>query len=214
MNVVPTHITVADFCQGIERGEIVVNPKYQRSDKVWPQAARTFLIETILLHYPMPKFSLYQKIDLTSKKMFKEIVDGQQRSSAIFDFYKGKLELSEESDLEEFAGKSYANLDDDAKQNFLDYALNVDLIVDAKPDQVREIFRRITEPRSDVCNTPTVTFTRALERFIQAPPADVEGSTLGEALGAVFASRPASISASSRSCWAMPASPRRRSIPM
>lgn len=38
---------------------------------------------------------------------------------------------------------------------------------------------------------PKVTFTRALERFLKAPPATVEGATLGEALTAVFASRPA-----------------------
>ena len=38
---------------------------------------------------------------------------------------------------------------------------------------------------------PTVTFTRALERFLKAPSAEVEGSTIGEALEFVFASRPA-----------------------
>lgn len=38
---------------------------------------------------------------------------------------------------------------------------------------------------------PTVAFTRALERFLQAPPADVGGATVGEALGAAFAARPA-----------------------
>lgn len=38
---------------------------------------------------------------------------------------------------------------------------------------------------------PTVTFTRALEQFLKAPPAEVEGATLGAALASVFASRPA-----------------------
>jgi molybdopterin synthase sulfur carrier subunit len=38
---------------------------------------------------------------------------------------------------------------------------------------------------------PTVIFTRALERFLEAPSATVEGATLGAALAAVFASRPA-----------------------
>ena len=38
---------------------------------------------------------------------------------------------------------------------------------------------------------PTVSFTRALERFLAAPTAEVEGATLGEALDAVFATRPA-----------------------
>ena len=36
----------------------------------------------------------------------------------------------------------------------------------------------------------TVRFTSALERFLAAPPADVAGATVGEALAAVFAERP------------------------
>ncbi len=38
---------------------------------------------------------------------------------------------------------------------------------------------------------PTVSFTSALQRFLAAPSAEVEGATLGDALAAVFASRPA-----------------------
>ena len=38
---------------------------------------------------------------------------------------------------------------------------------------------------------PTVSFTRALERFLEAPSAEVDGGTVGEALKAVFASKPA-----------------------
>jgi molybdopterin synthase sulfur carrier subunit len=38
---------------------------------------------------------------------------------------------------------------------------------------------------------PTVSFTRALGRFLEAPSATVEGATVGAALTAAFASRPA-----------------------
>jgi hypothetical protein len=38
---------------------------------------------------------------------------------------------------------------------------------------------------------PKVSFTPALERFLEAPAAEVEGATLGAALAAVFAARPA-----------------------
>ena len=37
---------------------------------------------------------------------------------------------------------------------------------------------------------PTVSFTSALQRFLPAPSAEVEGATVGEALAAVFAARP------------------------
>ncbi|HEV2300128.1 MAG TPA: MoaD/ThiS family protein [Stellaceae bacterium] len=35
-----------------------------------------------------------------------------------------------------------------------------------------------------------VSFTPALQRFLAAPPVEVAGATLGEALAAVFAARP------------------------
>jgi sulfur-carrier protein len=38
---------------------------------------------------------------------------------------------------------------------------------------------------------PTVSFTAQLERFLPAPTVRVDGATLGEALAAVFADRPA-----------------------
>ena len=38
---------------------------------------------------------------------------------------------------------------------------------------------------------PTISFTSALQRFLPAPTAHVAGGTVGDALGAVFASRPA-----------------------
>lgn len=38
---------------------------------------------------------------------------------------------------------------------------------------------------------PTVSFTSALQRFLPAPSAEVEGGTVAAALAEVFASRPA-----------------------
>jgi molybdopterin converting factor small subunit len=38
---------------------------------------------------------------------------------------------------------------------------------------------------------PTVSFTSALQRFLPVPPTQVAAVTVGEALAAVFASRPA-----------------------
>jgi hypothetical protein len=86
-----TTMTVADYCNAIDRGEIVVNREYQRSDKIWPSDARSFLIETIILGFSMLKISLYSKTDLKTRKPYKEIVDGQQRSAAIRVFYTGKF---------------------------------------------------------------------------------------------------------------------------
>jgi hypothetical protein len=119
---------------------IVVNHDYQRSERVWPPAARSYLIETILLGYPMPKMSIYQTTDLKTKKTRKEIVDGQQRSQAIYDFLEDRLRMSGKG---QFAGKVFSQLDQDQQQRFVDYALTVDVFVGANSEEIRQVFRRM-----------------------------------------------------------------------
>src|SRR2546425_1264912 len=143
MKITPTNLTISDYCNAMVRNEIVVNRNYQRSDQVWPPAAKSFLIETILLGFPIPKLSLYQVTDVKSKKTYKEIVDGQQRSQTILEFFQNSLSISRHSELDRAAGKVYRDLEDDDKQQFLDYPLSVDLLLAATEEEVRDTFRRI-----------------------------------------------------------------------
>jgi len=108
MKITPTNFTVTDYCDSMLRNEIVVNRDYQRSDKVWPPAARSFLIETILLNFSIPKLSLFQVTDVKSKKTIKEVIDGQQRSSTILDFHQNRFKLSKTSEIDEAKGKKYS----------------------------------------------------------------------------------------------------------
>ena len=55
MQVTPSNFTVAEYCQQMAENKIIINREYQRSGKVWPPAARSYLIKTILLGYPIPK---------------------------------------------------------------------------------------------------------------------------------------------------------------
>jgi hypothetical protein len=95
------------------------------------------------LGFPMPKLAHYQVTDLKTRKVVKEIVDGQQRSVAILDFYQGKFRLSRTIETEELKNKSYTTLGPAYQQRFLDYPLSIDLFVGATLEQIREIFRRI-----------------------------------------------------------------------
>jgi hypothetical protein len=52
MQVIASSFTVADYCEQMRGNGIVVNHDYQRTDKVWPPAARSYLVETMLLGYP------------------------------------------------------------------------------------------------------------------------------------------------------------------
>jgi hypothetical protein len=91
---------------------------------VWPPAARSFLIDTVILGFPMPTLSLLEKFDLQSRKVHKEIVDGQQRSRAILDFFRNEMVLTKPS---KFAGSRYDDLDDEYKLTFAEYRLHCDV---------------------------------------------------------------------------------------
>jgi hypothetical protein len=140
MRVTPGNFTIAEYCQQMKDTSILVNHDYQRSEKVWPPAARSYLIETILLGFPIPKLALYQTTDLKTKRTTKEIVDGQQRSQTIFDFLRGALRISGKG---HFGGKTFAQLEEEDQQKFVDYSLTVDLFVSATSDEIRQVFRRM-----------------------------------------------------------------------
>jgi hypothetical protein len=139
MQVTPSTFTVAQYCRAFEAKEIVVNKEYQRG-RVWPPAARSYLIDTLLSGYPIPKMSLYQKTDLRTRQTVNEIVDGQQRSATIYDFFSNNLRLSARSS---WGGQRYGDLDEDEQQRFLAYQLSVDLFVAATASDIRQVFRRM-----------------------------------------------------------------------
>jgi hypothetical protein len=139
MQVTPSTYTVAQYCAAFGEREIVVNNDYQRG-RVWPPAARSYLIDTLLSGYPIPKIALFQKTDLRTRKTIHEIVDGQQRSATIYDFYADKLRLSGKG---QWSGKRYSDLAEDEQQRFLAYQLSVDLFVAATEADIRQVFRRM-----------------------------------------------------------------------
>lgn len=134
---------ILDFCNGLKAGEYLVNRDYQRSDKVWPANAKSFLIETIILDYPVPKLSLHQNLDVKSRKTVKQIVDGQQRSMAIQEFFQNRLRLGKTLATERLRNKTFEELDEADQATFLNYGLNFDVFVGASVDEVREVFRRM-----------------------------------------------------------------------
>ena len=145
MEVRPNTIiwTVAEYCAAFERKEILVDRKYQRNASVWPVRAQSYLIETILKGFPIPKLALHQTTDLTSKKTIKYIIDGQQRTNAIVDFFNDELRLSRSIEIFEARGKTFDGLDSELKHAFLAYPLQLDMFEATGEEAVREYFRRI-----------------------------------------------------------------------
>lgn len=143
LNIATTNYTIAQLRTAIEDKHLTINRDYQRSDEVWPVFARSLLVETVLLGYPMPKLIIRQRTDLKSLKTYAEIVDGQQRTRALLDFLEGKFELVNNLETEHLRGKAFNALEDEDRERFITYTVGADLLVGATDVEVIEVFRRM-----------------------------------------------------------------------
>jgi hypothetical protein len=132
--------TVADFLEWSENNQLKLNPDFQRGS-VWPAAARTYLIDTILRRLPVPKIYVRTRVDLQTKRSFREVVDGQQRLRAILDFGHDRFALGPRA--AEYAGKRYSDLTEDEQERFLGYQIAVDQLINASDADVLEVFSRL-----------------------------------------------------------------------
>lgn len=136
--------TIADILNWLADRTLVVNREFQRSDRIWPTAARTYLIDTILRGMPIPKIYIRTQTDVNTKRSYREVVDGQQRLMAIKSFAQDEFALRpSEDDLEELAGKRYSELGEDAKLKFLEYPLPVEQLFNATDAYVFDVFQRL-----------------------------------------------------------------------
>jgi hypothetical protein len=143
LNISTTNYTIAQLHTAIEDKHLTINREYQRSDEVWPPFARSLLVETVLLGYPMPKLIIRQRTDMKSLKTWAEIVDGQQRTRALLDFFQSKYKLANSIDTVELRGKDFNGLDEEDRQRFVTYSVGADVLVGASDAEVIEVFRRM-----------------------------------------------------------------------
>lgn len=83
-----------------------VRPFYQRRPR-WTADKQSRLIESFIMNIPVPPVFLYEK-DYNSY----EVMDGQQRITALREFYDGKFELTGLAQWPEINGRTYQTLPD------------------------------------------------------------------------------------------------------
>ena len=80
------------------RDKIDMDPPYQRRGRLWSDADKAYLIDSILNGFDVPKVYMadftWGDSPLNHQKLPYAIIDGKQRLEAIFDFFSGKIVLN------------------------------------------------------------------------------------------------------------------------
>jgi len=132
----PDKKSISDLIGKIQRGELILQPEFQR-EFVWTPSHMEKFIQTILDGFPFPEIYLSQKgINLDTLATQNVVVDGQQRLTTIKRYIDGDDNF--EKNIPKF--KDLSGLD---KTDFLNYDVTVRDLKDASPDIIIEIFKRI-----------------------------------------------------------------------
>jgi Protein of unknown function DUF262/HNH endonuclease len=124
------------------KSRIDTNPDFQRPP-VWSRSQKQLLIDTILRGYDVPK--LYWRKTGSGPDRY-DVVDGQQRLRAIFEYQLGEFALLKDTEPIEGVDPSklkYADLPDDLRLKFDTYSLDVIILSDTDEEEVREMFLRL-----------------------------------------------------------------------
>lgn len=133
--------SINEFLNWHENGELILVPWFQRRT-VWNEKARSYLIDTIVRNLPIPIIIMRESIDPISGRTIREVVDGQQRLRAIFDFYNGSLTIRRLHNVE-LSGIQFGDLPEIIKSNYREYELSVNVLLGVSDAEVLDIFGRL-----------------------------------------------------------------------
>lgn len=149
-----TVFKVNDFLSWQRIGSLSMSPNFQRRP-VWPEGAKSLLIDTVVRGVPIPIIFLRQRTDLQTLEPRREVVDGQQRLRTLISYVDPSLlgpALDPNRDIftvkrnhnKDLAGKSFKDLPASTRQLILDYEFSVHVLPSDTGDrEVLQIFARM-----------------------------------------------------------------------
>ncbi len=151
MNYSSSSEAVSWFKDHYRNEALILKPPFQRKP-VWGSRQKCYLIESILLGFPVPEIYIQRSTSATGETTY-AIVDGQQRIRTLLQFVGIDREPGEEgfngfvldkldSDSR-WINRSFEDLSPAERIGFFDYQLAVRYLNTGSDDDVREVFRRL-----------------------------------------------------------------------
>jgi len=133
--------TAAELLDWATTKTLVLTPKFQRRG-VWQPAARSFFIDSLLRDMPVPP--VYFRLSQSPKKdrVVREVIDGQQRISAVTSFMKDEFALAG-SLISNWKGKRFSKLRAEEQDRIRTYSFSVETFSGITDAEVLEVFSRL-----------------------------------------------------------------------
>lgn len=145
--------SVAELIRLNKNDRLKIQPKFQRR-QLWPPIAKAYLIDTVIRGIPMPKIYLRDFRDPAQRTVVLEVVDGQQRISALLDFVDNQFRLNAKLSPD-YPNKRFVDLPQSVQRKLRDYRLTAEVIQDATDDDVWRLFARLNRYSVKINNQET-----------------------------------------------------------
>lgn len=117
---------------------LIPQPDFQRR-LVWTNKDKIEFIKTVLEGYPFPEIYIAAgKVDPKTGDGAEVLVDGQQRITTLYQYFKGSPDIKLGKHL-----PAYVDLEEDQQIGFLEYKVVVRDMGNMPMDDIKEVFKRI-----------------------------------------------------------------------
>ena len=137
----PTTKAIGLLHQLFNNGQLTLAPEFQRNS-VWPNAAKAYLIDTILNDRPIPLLFIQRTTSAQKGLQAYTIIDGQQRLRAIFEYLDDRFRLAQSQKSTKYSNKRFSDLSQDLQDRITDYDLVVEELSGYSDANIRDMFVR------------------------------------------------------------------------
>lgn len=144
MHIEPRDEKISSIYDDIKSEDVDLRPDFQRGE-VWTTPKKKLLIDSIFRGWQVPPIHLV-RVDHHKS----EVLDGQQRLSAIRDFIENKFSIDGDiepfdQEIKDLDGLKYKDLPDDKRKDFEKYRLKIFEITEYNQGEPGELFHRLNQ---------------------------------------------------------------------